>query len=238
VRVYSGKSGELLRSFAADRAGVWFGAAIADVGDVDGDGCHDLAIGGSYDDAPGLVCVYSGRTGARLHTWVDDDPASNFGERIFGAGDVDGDGRADVAVAAPGAHNGTVRGRVCLFSGKDGRLLRTIVGEGPGDRFGQSLAGGIDLDGDGVADLLVGAGKGGASHSGRIVLVAGADAAATVVASNITPNSAFATHLAVARSGAAATDWSLAICNACDRGLGSVLLAALPPVPTAAGSRR
>jgi hypothetical protein len=231
VRVYSGKNGALLHRFAGDRAGVWFGAAIADVGDVDGDGCHDLAVAGNYGDAPGQVCIYSGRSGARLHAWVDDDPANGFGERVFGAGDVDGDGCADVAVAAPGV------GRVCLFSGKDGHLLRTVVGEGQ-DRFGQSLAGGIDLDGDGVPDLLVGAGRGGKSHSGCIALVAGRDGATTVVASNMTPNSAFATHLVVARTGAATTARALAVCNADDRGLGSLLLVDLPPMPTASAGRR
>src|SRR5439155_12874297 len=48
-------------------------------------------------------------------------------------------------------------GSVRVFSGIDGHVLRTYLGSQPVDRLGSSLAGGFDVNGDGVPDLIAGA---------------------------------------------------------------------------------
>ncbi|HVM15090.1 MAG TPA: integrin alpha [Egibacteraceae bacterium] len=132
-----------------------FGASVAGLGDVDGDGAGDVVVG-----APGSGHVYvvSGATGAILHDIAD--PAgggSNFGFSVAGIGDVDGDGVSDLAVGAPSA-SGPAAGRVLLFSGATGGLLRQLT-PATGDRpaFGHSVAGAGDLSGDGVPDVVVAA---------------------------------------------------------------------------------
>ena len=80
-----------------------------------------------------------------------------FGHAVAQAGDVDGDGVPDLVIGNPGGN--VTAGRVHLLSGADGSLLETLLApdvEAASD-FGRSLAVVGDLDGDGVADLLVGA---------------------------------------------------------------------------------
>src|SRR5690349_5343502 len=104
VWVYSGRTHRLIYRLTG-RAGDQSGFAVADAGDVNGDGVHDIISGapGSTPDAPGAAIVYSGATGhvlARLH---GHSPGSNFGAAVAGIGDVNGDGRDDLLVGAPGS---------------------------------------------------------------------------------------------------------------------------------------
>ncbi|MBK8979776.1 MAG: FG-GAP repeat protein [Planctomycetes bacterium] len=148
----------VLRGTAIDDA---FGASVANAGDVDGDGIGDVLVGaprgGPRDE--GYVRVHSGRDGRQLFTKFGLGADDGFGTATAGLGDLDGDGHAEFAVGAPQSiRSGAARrGYVQVFSGSDGRLLATLAG-GASDRlFGRAIAGGGDLDGDGVGDLVVGA---------------------------------------------------------------------------------
>jgi len=123
----------------------------AGVGDIDKDGHADIAIGriGGKD----VVQVFSGKNGAVVLSV--DGPTDDFqmGSAARSAGDVDGDGHADIVVAS--SYHRDVR----LFSGKDGKLIHQWVDNG---WFVADVDGGQDIDRDGVPDILVTANQRGA----------------------------------------------------------------------------
>ena len=165
VYVYSGKSGKLLwtQLGAADEN---LGTGLEGAGDVDGDGAGDVVAGAPGSDR---AYVYSGRDGRVLHTLSGDAPNEGFGRSASGAGDVNGDGRADVIVGAPGASTrGQGAGRAYVFSGRDGSRLFTIDGEEAGDAFGSIVAG--QRNGK-HSPLLVGAPGAGARNTGRVYTI-------------------------------------------------------------------
>ncbi|MCZ6598017.1 MAG: FG-GAP-like repeat-containing protein, partial [Planctomycetota bacterium] len=118
-----------------------------------------------------------GRDGELLHSFQGDRAHDAFGASVAAAGDVDGDGLDDVVVgaeqhAAEAEGGGEGSGYVRVFSGADGGLLLEVPGSRAGDRFGAAVAGVGDLDGDGRADLLVGAR---ARAGGYALALSGAD---------------------------------------------------------------
>jgi hypothetical protein len=147
-----------------DAAGDHFGAEIALVGDVDGDGVDDWAVGapganaGPVADA-GQVNVYSGRNQTLVRAWQGAAAHDHFGSALARAGDLDGDGYDDVAVGAPQydefAHAWFGPGYAEVRSGASGAVLLHFV-VAASDRLGFAIDGGYEIDGDGVPDLLVG----------------------------------------------------------------------------------
>lgn len=171
---------ETLFTVEGDGAGDRFGYALSALGDVNGDGVRDWAVGAPFNDQnrgdSGQVRVHSGADGSLLLTLLGETPGDLFGTSVCGLADLDGDGRADLAV---GAHaestNGAAAGVAYVFSGSTGALLFSVRGAHAGDQLGFALADAGDLDGDGIDDLLVGArgDDGNGTNAGAALLISG-----------------------------------------------------------------
>lgn len=138
-----------------------FGESVSGAGDVDGDGFADVIVGAPLDDNrgtdSGMARVFSGKTGATLFSADGNSAGDHFGWSVAGAGDVDGDGFADVVVGSPfDDDNGQDSGSACVLSGATGAILYFFVGDAAGDQLGWSVAGAGDVNSDGFADLIVG----------------------------------------------------------------------------------
>ncbi|MCK5833350.1 FG-GAP repeat protein [bacterium] len=164
-------------------AGDRYGMTIASIGDINGDGYTDLAIGapGSYQvsDFKGQVSIYLGGNDPTKAAFdlVGDKAGDRFGTAISACGDINGDGIDDFAVgASKNDDSGIDAGKVYIyFGGKQFDTVPdiTLMGERYNDWFGTSLAGGEDLNGDNVPDLLVGASYGGKNYSGVVYVFLG-----------------------------------------------------------------
>lgn len=172
---------EPLFTLRGDAPGDRFGAALAQLGDLDGDGRPDFAVGAPRAAPNGLetgrVRVHRGRDGAVLAVLDGDEPGERFGAALASLGDVDGDGVPDFAVSSP-RHGGS-RGRVRVYSGATFQVLWARDGAAAAARFGATIAGIGDIDGDGMSDLAVGApyDSSGGNAAGRVTLHSGATGA-------------------------------------------------------------
>lgn len=174
VLLYSGGEVDRLQVHRGDGAGDWFGAAVAWIGDADGDGSPDFAVGAPQFDVSlgrGYVRVFSGKSGKVITTVRGPSPGYRMGASIAAAGDVDGDGVADIVAGAPFADRGLVdSGRVIVFSARDGREIFSVSGLARDDFLGWSVAGLGDIDGDGKPDVIAGARPLGAKPGYALVL--------------------------------------------------------------------
>jgi hypothetical protein len=163
VRLYSGGDAHLIWEIAGPSQGAPFGASLAAVGDVDGDGICDLAIGAYLASAPGaigcgMVRLVSGASGGTIRDRRGDSGGDHMGWSVAAAGDVDHDGVPDVIGGAIDDDDlGESTGSARIWSGASGATIRTLVGAGSREIFGWSLSGGADVDGDGTSDVVAGA---------------------------------------------------------------------------------
>ncbi|TPV95226.1 MAG: hypothetical protein B7733_11045 [Myxococcales bacterium FL481] len=164
--IVSGATGHTLHDFRGE-PGSGFGYAIADAGDVNADGHHDIIVGAPNLEA-GHAFVHSGADGSRLLALAGEAAGDRFGAAVASAGDVNRDGYADLLVGAPGtAQPEANSGSAYVFSGKDGSQLRALTATGGGDRFGSATAWVGDLTEDGVPELFVAGRDAGAEQKGQ-----------------------------------------------------------------------
>lgn len=167
--------------------GGYFGSAVGAAGDVNGDGYPDLVVGAFNAENPaapladeGRAYVYLGGAGGLSASPVSSlsggQVGAHLGQSVAGAGDVNGDGFADVIVGAPdydvinpGGVTYVDGGRAIVAYGSPAGLAGTFAMKGSwdGGRFGASVAGAGDVNGDGYSDVVVGAPSATGSISGE-----------------------------------------------------------------------
>ena len=191
-----------------DMAGDQAGRSVSGAGDVNGDGFADLIVGARYGDDGGTKAgeayVVFGNPDGTPPRVVDltnlgagdgfiiqgDMAGDQAGRSVSGAGDVNGDGFADLIVGARYGDDGDNNAgeAYVVFGGPEGIPTRVvdltelaagdgfiIQGDAPGDLAGYSVSGAGDVNGDGFADLIVGArfGDDGGDFAGEAYVVFG-----------------------------------------------------------------
>jgi hypothetical protein len=167
-----------------------FGEAIANAGDVNGDGFADIIVGAprhsNGEENEGAVFVYYGSPSGlpKQPSWTAEGQQANafFGTAVAGGGDVNKDGYADIAVGAHFFDNGeTNEGRVFVYLGSANGLAKdpvwTAESNQVGANFGKSVAISGDVNKDGYSDVLVGAPNydNGQNNEGRAFLYMGSN---------------------------------------------------------------
>ncbi len=158
--------------YTGTQASQGLGNFVTTVGDVNGDGFSDLAVGSSlFDNVQtdrGVVYIFHGSaTGysAAPNTTIN-GPAftsARFGFSIGAAGDVNGDGYSDIIVGAPGFNSGGTasEGAAFVYLGSSAGINTTIhlqiEGNQTSAQLGYSVSGAGDVNGDGYSDILIGA---------------------------------------------------------------------------------
>jgi hypothetical protein len=183
VFVISGATGALIKKFVPPEATVQFGYAMTPLGDINGDGKPDLAVGAPMLTTKSVGSVYalSGVDGSQIWKATESgaglsqtQPIASFGATLATLHDINGDGRADLVVGAPFHDDGTgkMSGAAYVLSGSDGTQIRSHapLQLSTEDRFGVSVTNIGDQNGDGRDDYMVGDSK-----ASKVYLFSGAD---------------------------------------------------------------
>ncbi|HEX5011328.1 MAG TPA: VCBS repeat-containing protein [Planctomycetota bacterium] len=177
VRLFSGSDGaERARLLGGALSVDFLGLDLRVTPDFDGDGDAELLV--ASDE---LVLLVAGAMPAATpvaQTWGGAGKGQLFGAALAGAGDVDGDGRDDVAIGVPEDDSlGPSAGGVRAYAGETGALLWARSGTLPYARLGSAVAAAGDVDGDGRSDVIAGAPALGPAGGlpGHVQLLSGAD---------------------------------------------------------------
>jgi hypothetical protein len=161
VKVFQASNGALLATFAPYASNFLGGVRVA-VGDVNGDGQADVVTAAGPGGGP-HVRVFDGAalvTGQVKELRGFFAYAPNFAGGVnVAVGDVNGDGKADIITGADAGGGPHVE----AFSGADGSVLRSFFAYAPTFTGGVTVGAG-DVNGDGKADIITGAGPGGGPH--------------------------------------------------------------------------
>lgn len=149
-------------TMSGESSGDNFGITVNNAGDVNGDGFDDIIVGAdSYNSTTGKAYIFYGGTPMNKIadvTMTGEAVANYFGRSVSGAGDVNGDGYSDVIVGAFGFSSNV--GRAYIYYGGNPMnntadvTMTNAFGIG---KFGSSVSGTGDMNGDGYADVIVGA---------------------------------------------------------------------------------
>ncbi len=179
-----------------------FGISVAGAGDVNGDGYADVAVGAQFHDSgqmdEGAAFIFhgsstgvaSGNLSAAAATLESDQANAYMGDSVAGAGDVNGDGYADVVVGSQNYDSGqTDEGAAFVFhgsatgiaSGNPSTAAAILQSDQATALLGVSVAGAGDINGDGYADVIVGAGlfDSGQDNEGAAFVFAGSPTGVT-----------------------------------------------------------
>jgi hypothetical protein len=166
----SGPAHTPARVFVGSAASVHLGGSVNGIGDVDGDGYPEVAVSevdyGNGQTFEGRVLVYRGGPGGvetlPILSWESNVANAFAGLPVAPAGDVNGDGHADLLVGAYGYSNGEANeGALYLFLGSTLGLgsapVQTLESNIPDADFGAAAWTVGDLDKDGYGDVIIGA---------------------------------------------------------------------------------
>lgn len=138
--------------------------SVGGVGDVNGDGYADVGIGVIDDGNPSVMVFQGSPRGLDFGSvWSElfppsGAPRSRFGLQVASAGDVNGDGYADVLVGAPAVAGSMPVGRAYIFHGSNGgpTTMTILSDDHSGPSYGSSVGCAGDVNRDGYADVVVG----------------------------------------------------------------------------------
>ncbi|MBO45715.1 MAG: hypothetical protein CMJ96_02350 [Planctomycetes bacterium] len=173
--LFSSKDGQKLLSIMSRTENARLGSAIAELGDLTGDGVRDFLLGipGIVGEGPEQGCVrfVNGKSAQTFNQITGVQAGEKMGTSVVVPGDLDGDGTLDFIVGSPGfgGKAGNECGAVRAFSGRSREMLYEIEGANRRGQFGQSLASLPDIDGDQIPDCLVGS-----LSSGEVTVLSGA----------------------------------------------------------------
>jgi hypothetical protein len=172
--VYHGSAGGIVPPAAiiieANQADADFGYTVSGAGDVNGDGYSDVIVGAfNYDNGEtdeGAAFVYygsaAGVTANPPAVLECNKENAQFAKRVSGVGDMNGDGYSDVVVGSPEfSGSESVGGAAFVYYGAKEGVNATAIAVLEINRatalFGSAVSAAGDVNGDGYADLIVGA---------------------------------------------------------------------------------